>query len=108
MAVLGPIMLALTAGTPILQGRLVVRFRVLLLLCHAFRRCYWGLCDTSSAAPAAASAAAASIDWSFTQSHPHTHTPYLQDTDVRWDTIAGSVDDRTPAERGEVAPEEAK
>lgn len=26
MAVLGPIMLALTAGTPILQGRLVVRF----------------------------------------------------------------------------------
>lgn len=31
-----------------------------------------------------------------------------QDTDVRWDTIAGSVDDRTPAERGEVASEDVK
>lgn len=26
----------------------------------------------------------------------------LADTDARWDTIAGSVDDRTPAERGEL------
>lgn len=45
LAVLSPVMLALTAATPILKGRLV-------------------------------------------------------DTDVRWDTIATSVDDRTPAERG--------
>lgn len=45
LAVLSPIMLALTAATPILKGRLV-------------------------------------------------------DTDVRWNTIATSVDDRTPAERG--------
>lgn len=26
----------------------------------------------------------------------------LADTDARWDTIAASVDDRTPAERGEL------
>lgn len=45
LAVLSPVMLALTAATPILKGRLV-------------------------------------------------------DTDVRWDTIAGAVDDRRPAERG--------
>lgn len=45
LAVLSPVMLALTAATPILKGRLV-------------------------------------------------------DTDVRWNTIATSVDDRTPAERG--------
>lgn len=45
LAVLSPIMLALTAATPVLKGHLV-------------------------------------------------------DTDVRWDTIASSVDDRTPAERG--------
>ncbi|CAN0339280.1 unnamed protein product [Phaeothamnion confervicola] len=48
LAVLAPIMLALTAATPILRGRLV-------------------------------------------------------DTDVRWNTIAASVDDRTPAERGELS-----
>lgn len=45
LAVLSPVMLALTAATPIFKGRLV-------------------------------------------------------DTDVRWNTIATSVDDRTPAERG--------
>lgn len=45
LAVLSPVMLALTAATPVLKGRLV-------------------------------------------------------DTDVRWDTIALSVDDRTLAERG--------
>lgn len=45
LAVLSPVMLALTAATPVLKGRLV-------------------------------------------------------DTDVRWNTIALSVDDRTPAERG--------
>jgi len=47
LGTLAPLMLALTAATPILKGRLV-------------------------------------------------------DTDVRWDTIAACVDDRTPAERGEV------
>lgn len=33
---------------------------------------------------------------------PSTRTPQgrLADTDARWDTIAGAVDDRTPAERG--------
>lgn len=45
LAILSPVMLALTAATPVLKGRLV-------------------------------------------------------DTDVRWNTIALSVDDRTPAERG--------
>lgn len=45
LAVLSPVMLALTAATPVLKGRLV-------------------------------------------------------DTDVRWDTIANAVDDRTEAERG--------
>ncbi|CAM9803100.1 unnamed protein product, partial [Ectocarpus fasciculatus] len=55
LAVLSPVMLALTAATPILKGRLV-------------------------------------------------------DTDVRWDTIATSVDDRTPAERGllDADPEAAR
>jgi glutamate--cysteine ligase catalytic subunit len=50
LAVLAPIMLALSAATPIFKGR-------------------------------------------------------LADTDARWDVIAASVDDRTPAERGEVAEE---
>lgn len=45
LAVLSPVMLALTAATPVLKGRLV-------------------------------------------------------DTEVRWDTIAASVDDRRPAEKG--------
>lgn len=45
LAVLSPVMLALTAATPVLKGRLV-------------------------------------------------------DTEVRWDTIAASVDDRRPAEQG--------
>jgi len=53
LAVLSPILLALTAATPILKGR-------------------------------------------------------LADTDVRWHTIASSVDDRRPAERGEVAGEEGR
>lgn len=51
-AVLAPIMLALTAGTPIFKGR-------------------------------------------------------LADVDARWDIIAGSVDDRTPAEMGELTPDQA-
>lgn len=81
MAVLGPIMLALTAGTPILQGRLVVRG--LLVLVHIYIR--W---LTPS---------------SINDLHPHICMRQTkQDTDVRWDTIAGSVDDRTPAERGEL------
>ena len=42
-----------------------------------------------------------------TQSHVPTRNG-KQDTDVRWNTIAGAVDDRTPAERGEVASEDAR
>lgn len=42
-----------------------------------------------------------------TQSHVPTRNG-MQDTDVRWNTIAGAVDDRTPAERGEVASEDAR
>lgn len=53
LAVLAPIMLAMTAGTPIFKGR-------------------------------------------------------LADIDVRWSTIAQSVDDRTPAERGLLTPEQVK
>ena len=32
----------------------------------------------------------------------HTLQGRLADTDARWNTIAGAVDDRTPAERGEL------
>lgn len=53
LAVLSPVMLALTAATPVLKGRLV-------------------------------------------------------DTDVRWNTIALSVDDRTPAERGLLDEDEVR
>jgi hypothetical protein len=112
MAVLGPIMLALTAGTPILQGRLVVRvpvcaaclFLALVADVSQSSRRWRVLCYTCCVHPF----------WGLEQKR-HNRIPYhgmatnapkntknKQDTDVRWDTIAGSVDDRTPAERGEL------